>query len=138
MHNDYKYGETAKVINNFQTNLENRTDLTSKSKASYLKSAAIYLFAIFSDVDISCVNRFEMGRIVEKKTQRQIFLMADRDIDALTTTFAIKHRDRLLQEKINLLEQKNKRIMELTRDCQQLRIALEQSAPNHRLLKIPK
>lgn len=68
---------------------------------------------------------------------RQICLMADRDIDALKSRLAVTQRDRLLQEKAKLLEQKEKRIMELTRDCQQLRIALEQSNPSHRLLKLP-
>lgn len=68
---------------------------------------------------------------------RQICLMADRDIDALRSRLAVTQRDRLLQEKAKLLEQKEKRIMELTRDCQQLRIALEQSNPSHRLLKLP-
>lgn len=81
--------------------------------------------------------------IVEKlredntEIQGQIALMADRDIEALSSQIAVHQRDRQLQEKNRLLEQKEARILELTRDCQQLRIALEKHAPEHRLLKFP-
>lgn len=69
--------------------------------------------------------------------QRQLGLMADRDIEALSSQIAVHQRDRQLQEKKRLLEQKDARILELTRDCQQLRIALEKNDPGHRLLKFP-
>lgn len=66
--------------------------------------------------------------------QKQIYLMVDRDIDLLSSKKAISQYDRLLKEKEQLLKQKEQRIMELTRDCLQLRIALEQSNPKHPLI----
>ena len=66
--------------------------------------------------------------------QKQIYLMLDRDIDILSLKSTINQRDRLLQNNKQLIEQKSNRIMELTKDCLQLRIALEQSNPKHPLI----
>lgn len=69
MKKNYQYKETAEIINRFQATIKDDPELTEKSKASYLKSAPLYLHPIFKDVDISRLERYEMGRLLNTKTQ---------------------------------------------------------------------
>ena len=83
------------------------------------------------------LNIAEKLREDNAEKQRQLVLMADRDIQTLMSKMAMCHRDRLLKEKNELLEQQKARVLKLSQECLQLRIALEKLDPKHRLLKYP-
>ena len=89
---------------------------------------------------LSSTNPLSMAeKLREENTekQRQLALMADRDTQMLASKMASYHRDRLLKEKNELLEQQKTRILKLSQECLQLRVALEQCNPEHKLLKFP-
>lgn len=103
-------------------------ELKMSRNTAYRHGSLLQRYIEYSASQLASTNPLLIGeklRHENTEKQKQLHLMLDRDIDMLQLKNTISQRDRLLREKEMIIEQKKLRIMELTRDCQQLNIEID-------------